>query len=123
MQRTFQRQGGRPVVMLADVSARDEQHVNEALDAFRASTRHAIQGMIDLLRDGFAARCLSADAIERLSKWANSGGTYASAVGPACRVARLLLGCSLERLIAEDGTRVPDYDARVTALGRRVRTA
>jgi hypothetical protein len=94
--------------------------VERAIESFLASTNHAVDSFADLLLHDFHARCVSPDAIERLSKWANSGGTFASAVDPARRVAGVLLACPLPRLIDEHGSRVPDYDAVVAALGRQI---
>ena len=120
MHRIFQKLDARPQISLSDITATDDQAVERAIESFRGSTNHAVDGFADLLLQDFRARCISPDAIERLSKWANSDATFASAVGPARSVVNLLLACPLSRLIDEHGKRVPDYEALVDALGRQI---
>lgn len=123
MRRTFQTPNARPQVSLSDVTATEEQAVERAIECFRASTNHAVDSFADLLLHDFHARSVSPDAIERLSKWANSGATFANAVDPARAVVGVLLGGHLPRLIDEDGKRVPEYDGLVAALGRQIDVA
>ena len=120
MLRIFDNPGGRPQVLLRDVTTAEELAVESAIEILRCSTKHGVDGIADLLLQDFRARCISTDSIERLSKWANSDFTYASAVDPARSVVRILLACPLMRLIDEHGKRVSDYEVIVNALGRQI---
>lgn len=121
MRREFSQLDVQPQIRLSGVTAADVESVELAIEAFRSSTNHGVDGFIALLLGDFRAGCLTAEAIERLSKWANSDGSFARAVEPARAVVRLLIGCPLSRLIDEDGHRVPDYAERVKALGEQIR--
>jgi len=121
MRRDFSHLGGQPRIHLSDVTAADVESVELAIEAFRSSTNHGVDSFVALLLGDFRAGCLTAEAIERLSKWANSDGSFARAVDPARAVVQLLIGCQLSRLIDEDGRRVPDYAERVEALGKQIR--
>ena len=98
----------------------DFRAIDDAIHVFRNSTAHAVDGIADQILREFHEGELTADSIERLSKWANSGATFAGAVDPAKAVASLLLGCSLDRLIDEEGRRMIDYATRVVNLAARI---
>jgi hypothetical protein len=111
---------GKPQVQISEVTAEDAQSVERAIEAFRRSTNHGVDSFVDLLRNDFRAGCISTEAIERLSKWANSDYSFARAVEPARQVVHLLFGSPLVRLIDEEGHRVPSYVELVEAWGQRI---
>jgi len=92
LQRVPSTDNGCLTIELRDVTDADDQQVYSALDAFRSSTNHGVGSTIDLLQRDYETRNLSAEAIERLSKWSNSDSSFASAVDPARKVAQHLSG-------------------------------
>lgn len=121
MDRTFTNTPYGPQVTISNLSSDERVAIERAIQSLHDSTEHSVEGIANLVRQDLEAGCLTINTIERLSKWANTGGSFASAVNPARKVARLLLGCPLVRLVDKENNRVNNYLELVEALGRQIK--
>ena len=114
----------RPVLVLKEITDSDRKDMAAALLALRDSTAHRVGGLIILLEHDFELGVISTEAIERLSRWTNSEGSFARAVDPARNVARILFGKGilLERLVDPKNHQIDDYSAAITELASRINT-
>lgn len=120
MKRLVDQHAGDFVVLLENINDSERTAIESALNTLEASTNHHIASFIAQLRSDIGAGRISTDSIERLSKWANSGYSFASAVAPAQKVSSLVLGLQLPRLIDSEGDRVDNYSALIENLKKQI---
>jgi len=121
MQRSLAIVDGRPRLALSGISPDDKKNFNALLSKLAASTTRPVQTMIDDLAAGFNKSHITADVVERFSKWCNTGGAYGSAVAPAREISMFLFGLTLERLIDSDGRPVEDYKQKIERMSARMK--
>jgi hypothetical protein len=95
----------------------------EALDALVAlDKRREDRGPVitDRLRDSLAKYQMSLGLLEELSKWCNTGSSYAKSQQAAERVSLSFFGLRLPRLLHKDDRRVPTYKQLMTDLKTRL---
>ncbi len=102
-------------IHIDEVSSQDDTVAHEAIDRLaRLGARPAT--LAQQIRNAWGQRYFDSGTIDRISKWCFTAGAYAAVQPTARKVARLLFGTDLPRLVDGDNGEFANYLQLVTEL-------